>query len=728
MARARIWFVESKEFEMLIKGGNHGLRIEERSKKKQCSVFIQRDEVVWMVGAVEKAMDVETSEVYWDPSSAGFPRVLVQRRANRHGRFIIIEEFEGNKRRGSVLIPEGRYGQGWSRLTSELRAARMSLWKGRDFRERKATVVVAGKTYAEVVGGPELLENEAKVASPEKMEGSSPAKVDDGGVQCKTQRRPANNTKGGSDGGAPEKTQSQAPVESSGVPEKSQAQVGGSVRLTTTNLSKSLQNPVFLGEAALKGGFESVKDGRSSVYGCEDLHDISVYLMDIKGQLELGIKRVEMVFQLMEQRKCRGCVEKASEMGLGLGSPRVLQKRGIEEVDWVKPKKKNFKWKNKTQQGVLGPKPEGSFGLKSNKKPAQVCHKPGSFINNLDPKPSCKTAQKPQSTGSIQIRNQWSGFTKTLPFRNQDRRPVQQVGQVGESSAMGAARSTGEADLAGESSGERVVAVGALSVDSLGSTGEADLAGEHSGGTGLPEKRSSASGAPDSEDVEGPGHLIPSPTLLLTTIPESSDLDNASTLSVKRYKGMSDCIELADEGEINICMPEKQSKQMKVFQRRESPSAKVTKSWVAERVVWNGDHEFAATGKNLNECLDSVGQTACVDSDPGVQELGCLGGMGSQEEENTIIEGSISQCNTEDFPEAFEEQGLDLGSPASKDLKWAWAVKGTAGLTCGGQERKLVQVFGQIVADKYGGGTSYPTGMVADDNRGMGDEDVPYEA
>jgi hypothetical protein len=566
MAKARNWFVESKELEMLIKGGKNGLRIVERRRKKQYSVFIQRDEVVWMVGAVEKAMDVETSEVYWDPSSAGFPRVLVQRRANRHGRFIFIEEFEGNKRRGSVLVPEGRYGQGWSRLTSELRATRMSLWKGRDFRERKATVVVVGKTYAEVVGGPELLENEVKVTSLEKMEGSSPVKVDDGGVQGKTQMRPANNTKGGSDGGAPAKIRSQASVENWGVPEKSQAQVGGSVRLTTTNLTKSLQNPVFSGEAALKGGFESVRDGRASVHGCEELQDITVYLMDIKGQLELGIKRVEMVFQLMEQRKCRGCVEKASEMGLGLGSPRVFEKRGIEAVGWAKPKKKNFKWKNKTQQGVLGPKPEDSLGLKSNKKPAQVCHKSGSFINNLDPKPSCKTAQKPQSPGSLQIRNQWSGSTKTLPCRILDRRPVQQDGQVGESSAMGAARSTGVMGMtiAGESSGERSVAVGALTEDRLGSTGESDVAGEHIGGTGMPEKRSTASGAPDSEDAEGLGHLIPSPTLLLSTIPESSDLDNASTPPVKRNKGMSDCIELADEGEINICMPEKQTKQMKV--------------------------------------------------------------------------------------------------------------------------------------------------------------------
>jgi hypothetical protein len=222
MAKACSWYVESKELEMLIKGGNYGLRIVERSKRKQGSVFIQRDEAVWLVGAVEEAVDVETSEVFWDPSSAGFPRVLVQRRSNRHGRFIFIEEYEGNKRRGSVLIPEGRHGQGWTRLASELRIARMTLWKGRDFRERKATRVVAGRTFAEVVGRPKPMENVLKVASPEMVEGSIPVKTDDGRVQLHTQTRPVYNPRkvdvqivlskalveeGGCGGGAPTKIQ-----------------------------------------------------------------------------------------------------------------------------------------------------------------------------------------------------------------------------------------------------------------------------------------------------------------------------------------------------------------------------------------------------------------------------------------------------------------------------------------------------------------------------------------
>jgi hypothetical protein len=377
-----------------------------------------------MVGAVEEAMDVETSEVYWDPSSTGFPCVLVQRRANRHGRFIFIEEFEGNKRRGSVLIPEGRYGQGWNRLASELRTVRMTLWKGRDFRERKATRVVAGRTYAEVVGGPKLLENELKVASPEMMEGSSPVKIDGGRVQLQTQTRPVNNTKGGSDGGAPAKVQSQASEKNRGEPARIQAKAEGSVSSTTNTMSNSLQNPMISGEAAPNGGFESVRDGQTAVHRCDDLQDITICLLDIKSRLELGLKRVDMVFQLMEQMKCRGCMEKASEMGLRLGSPRASQKMGSVEVGWSKPKKKNFKRKNKIQQGLLGPKPVGLLGLKPDKKPDRVFQIPGSLYNNLDPKPRCAPAQSSQSPISHQPRSQCSGSTKTISFRILNRRPV----------------------------------------------------------------------------------------------------------------------------------------------------------------------------------------------------------------------------------------------------------------------------------------------------------------
>jgi hypothetical protein len=144
MAEVRSWFVESKEFDMLIKGGNLGLRIVERSKNKQGTIFIHREELAWLVGAAEEVIELDSSEVFWDQARAGYPRIFAQQRYNRHGRFITIEEYEGRNRRGSILIPEGRHGQGWSRLISELRTARMTLWKDRKFRESKVAKAVSG--------------------------------------------------------------------------------------------------------------------------------------------------------------------------------------------------------------------------------------------------------------------------------------------------------------------------------------------------------------------------------------------------------------------------------------------------------------------------------------------------------------------------------------------------------------------------------------------------------
>jgi hypothetical protein len=135
------------------------------------------------------------------------------------------------------------------------------------------------------------------------------------------------------------------------------------------------------------------------------------------------------------------------------------------------------------------------------------------------------------------------------------------------------------------------------------------------------------------------------------------------------------------------------------------------------------------SGKNHDTCLDSEVQTVYVDSELGEpEELGCVGGMGNQEEESQRVGGNVSQLEMEILPEELLDQGMDLESHASKDKKLAWVVKGTAGLSCDGQEGKLKQVFGQIVADKYGGGAAFPTGVNADDNMGMRDEDFSYEA
>jgi hypothetical protein len=202
----------------------------------------------------------------------------------------------------------------------------------------------------------------------------------------------------------------------------------------------------------------------------------------------------------------------------------------------------------------------------------------------------------------------------------------------------------------------------------------------------------------------------------------------------KGTKLLSDFSEAADEVGLDSHTPEKQSNQLKVFQRRESPSAKIMKSWVAERVSWNGGRDCVVTteevsGKDHDTCLDAEVQTLYVNSGlDDHEELGCVGGMGTQEKERQLIEGCAFQLEEEILPEELLDQGMDLESHAVKDMKMAWAVKGTAGITCDGQEGKLKQVFGQIVADKFGGGAAIPTGVIADDNMGLREEDFSYEA
>jgi hypothetical protein len=141
----RRWKVESKEFEVLIKGGATGVRIIERSHNKRRSIFVQRNELAWMVKTVEEVVDVESHEVFWDQSRAGYPRIIVQKRSNRHGRFLTIEEFEGRRRIGTILIPEGRYGQGWCRIISELREVKAVLWEGRESRAGETEKSLEGK-------------------------------------------------------------------------------------------------------------------------------------------------------------------------------------------------------------------------------------------------------------------------------------------------------------------------------------------------------------------------------------------------------------------------------------------------------------------------------------------------------------------------------------------------------------------------------------------------------
>jgi hypothetical protein len=187
-----------------------------------------------------------------------------------------------------------------------------------------------------------------------------------------------------------------------------------------------------------------------------------------------------------------------------------------------------------------------------------------------------------------------------------------------------------------------------------------------------------------------------------SNIPESGAVLGLDiSTPVKGSKRSSDSIEYAGELGFEDYLPVNLSKQLKVFQRRESPLSKPTKSWVAERVSWDGGRDYEASKEDF-------------------PVLGDLGGIRNQVEENPDVESPLPQL------EEQPTQGIDEAVPISKEL--VWKVQGTAGLSCGGQVGKLKETLGNIVDEKYGEGASSSTRVEADGVQGMRDADFFYEA
>jgi hypothetical protein len=148
------WSVEAKEFEVVVVGGESGVRIRESCKGRHRSILLDRSELAWLIKTFESLVCVEDSRVFWDQSRYGFPRIIAQRHFNGHGGFMVIEEFTGIRRKDSIFIPEGRAGKGWIRFREELRLVSEFLRAGSRDREVDSEVPAiqrGRRSYAEVL-------------------------------------------------------------------------------------------------------------------------------------------------------------------------------------------------------------------------------------------------------------------------------------------------------------------------------------------------------------------------------------------------------------------------------------------------------------------------------------------------------------------------------------------------------------------------------------------------
>jgi hypothetical protein len=275
---------------------------------------------------------------------------------------------------------------------------------------------------------------------------------------------------------------------------------------------------------------------------------------------------------------------------------------------------------------------------------------------------------------------------------------------------MGAARVNGAkgTTFAGVISGEQTKGVGAPVSARLASVREAETDGVHAGGSGQGEEASAMMLSIIPESAEGLGDELELPAEKSAALSSRSNTTESDATPGfdnltpgKSFKRLSDATEYAGELGLEEYMPTNLSKQLKVFQRRESPLSKPTKSWVAERVSWNGGRDFDKAPEDF-------------------PVLGDLGDIRYQEEENLVVEDSVPQS------EEHQTQGIEGVSPVSKEL--VWNVKGIAGLSSDGQEGKLDEMLGNIVDENYGERASSSTRVEADGFKGMRDADSLYEA
>jgi hypothetical protein len=158
MSSSRWWSVESKEFGLSVVGGFTGIRIHELRKGIKRSILIDKDEAAWLLKSFHDLVNVLDCRVFWNQAVSGFPRILAQQCANRHGYFLTIEEFEGRRRKGSILVPKGKSGEGWKCFGEELRLAFNCMLAGRYPEHLQGKVVIQskphlerGRSYAEVL-------------------------------------------------------------------------------------------------------------------------------------------------------------------------------------------------------------------------------------------------------------------------------------------------------------------------------------------------------------------------------------------------------------------------------------------------------------------------------------------------------------------------------------------------------------------------------------------------
>lgn len=91
--------MESKRFDLYVEGSSTGLRIGESSRGITRFIALNDKDSCWLLDTMEELLVAKDSAVFWRRSRVGFPSSVAQRCANKHGRFLMVENYGERRRR-----------------------------------------------------------------------------------------------------------------------------------------------------------------------------------------------------------------------------------------------------------------------------------------------------------------------------------------------------------------------------------------------------------------------------------------------------------------------------------------------------------------------------------------------------------------------------------------------------------------------------------------------------
>ena len=123
MGGSIFFFVESKSFEFSMEEGGSFflLRIFERFKDSLRSVFLGKECAFRLLSYIEDLMSNSCPENFARTFRDGNKVFILQMGLNAHGSFLMISELLHGRRKGLIIVPEGKLGSGWRGFGFHLR-------------------------------------------------------------------------------------------------------------------------------------------------------------------------------------------------------------------------------------------------------------------------------------------------------------------------------------------------------------------------------------------------------------------------------------------------------------------------------------------------------------------------------------------------------------------------------------------------------------------------------